>query len=67
MQNADYVEQRNALIPGAVAFANKKAGVNPTTNPERDAWNRAFHTKMNELARMFISNKDDTSTVRGRA
>jgi len=51
MQNAEYVVQRNALIPSAVAFANKKAGVNPITNAERDAWNRVFHEKMNELAR----------------
>ena len=51
MQNAEYVAQRNALIPSAVAFANKKAGVNPITNAERDAWNRVFHAKMNDLAR----------------
>ncbi len=51
MQNAEYVKQRNALIPSAVAFANQKAGANPLTNDDRDAWNRAFHGKMNELAR----------------
>ena len=51
MQNAEYVAQRNALIPSAVAFANKKAGKNPQNNDDRDAWNKAFHTKMNDLAR----------------
>ena len=51
MQNAEYVAQRNALIPSAVAFANKKAGKNPQNNDGRDAWNKAFHTKMNDLAR----------------
>ncbi len=51
----DYVAQRNALIPSAVAFANKKEGVNPVTNPERDAWNRAFHSKMNELAKTIVN------------
>lgn len=51
MQNAEYVTQRNALIPSAVAFANKKAGKNPQSNDDRDAWNRAFHGKMNDLVR----------------
>ena len=50
MQNAEYVVQRNALIPTAVAFANKKAGKNPQSNDDRDAWNRAYHSKMNQLA-----------------
>jgi hypothetical protein len=50
MQNAEYVAQRNALIPSAVAFANRKAGKNPQNNDDRDAWNRAYHSKMNELA-----------------
>ena len=50
MQNAEYVTQRNLLIPSAVAFANKKAGKYPQSNDERDAWNRAYHSKMNELA-----------------
>ncbi len=51
MQNTEYVAQRNALIPAAVAFANKKAGKYPQSNDERDAWNRAYHGKMNDLAR----------------
>jgi len=51
MQNTEYVAQRNALIPSAVAFANKKAGKNPQSNDDRDAWNRAFHGKMNDLVR----------------
>jgi hypothetical protein len=50
MQNAEYVAQRNALIPSAVAFANRKAGKNPQGNDGRAAWNRAYHSKMNELA-----------------
>lgn len=50
MQNADYVAQRNALIPRAVAHANKAAGANPQNNAGRDAWNRAYHSKMNDLA-----------------
>ena len=55
MQNAEYVAQRNALIPSAVAFANKAAGANPVTNPERDAWNRAYHAKMDELAKTIVN------------
>ncbi len=51
MQNAEYVKQRNALIPSAVAFANQKAGDNPQSNEDRETWNRAFHSKMNDLAR----------------
>jgi len=51
MQNAEYVTQRNALIPSAVAFANKKAGANPQSHADREAWNKAFHAKMNDLAR----------------
>lgn len=51
MLNADYVAQRDALIPHAVAHANKAAGANPQSNTERDTWNRAFHSKMNDLAR----------------
>ncbi len=33
------------------SIANKKAGANPQSNADRDAWNRAFHGKMNDLAR----------------
>jgi len=54
MQNAEYVSQRNALIPSAVAHANKEAGANPQSNLDRDAWNRAFHCKMNDLARTIL-------------
>ena len=48
MLNADYVAQRDALIPRAVAHANKAAGANPQSNTDRDAWNRAYHSKMND-------------------
>jgi hypothetical protein len=64
MQNAEYVEQRNALIPSAVAHANRIAGANPQSNADRDVWNRAFHGKMNDLARPLTSGESDR---RGRA
>ena len=67
MQNAEYVAQRNALIPSAVAFANKKAGVNPQSNEDRDAWNRAYHSKMNDLARPLTSGQTTSAVIRGRA
>ena len=66
MQNAEYVAMRNALIPSAVAFANKNAGVNPQSDEDRDAWNRAFHSRMNELARPLTSSQT-TRAVTGRA
>jgi hypothetical protein len=50
MQNCDYVARRDALIPAAVAHANRAAGANPLNNDDRDAWNRAYHSKMNQLA-----------------
>ena len=55
MQNCDYVARRDALIPSAVAHANKAAGANPQSNADRDAWNRAYHSKMNDLARQLAS------------
>ena len=67
MQNTEYVAQRNALIPSAVAFANKKAGVNPQSNEDRDAWNRVFHAKMNDLARPLTSNQRTRAVIKGRA
>ena len=67
MQNAEYVAQRNALIPSAVAFANKKAGNNPQSNEDRDAWNRVFHAKMNDLARLLTSNERTRAVIKGRA
>ena len=67
MQNAEYVAQRNALIPSAVAFANKKAGVNPQSNEDRDAWNRVFHAKMNDLARPLTSDQRMRAVIKGRA
>lgn len=51
MQNYDYVAQRDALIPRAVAHANKTVGANPQSSAGRYAWNRAYHSKMNDLAR----------------
>ena len=67
MQNAEYVAQRNSLIPSAVAFANKKAGSNPQSNEDRDAWNRVFHAKMNDLARPLTSNQRTRAVIKGRA
>jgi hypothetical protein len=69
MQNCDYVAQRDALIPAAVRHANKAVGANPQSNTDREAWNRAFHTKMNDLARPLTAGKSvqRTRTVKGRA
>jgi len=67
MQNAEYVTQRNLLIPSAVAFANKKAGKYPQSNDERDAWNRAYHGKMNDLARPLTSGQRARAVIKGRA
>ncbi len=67
MQNAEYGAMRNALIPSAVAFANKKAGVNPQSNEDRDAWNRAYHSKMNDLARPLTSSQTTRAVITGRA
>lgn len=67
MQNAEYVAQRNALIPSAVAFANRKAGANPQSNENRDAWNKAFHAKMNDLARSIPLSNPEGIPARGSA
>jgi hypothetical protein len=69
MQNCDYVEQRDALIPRAVAHANKIAGSNPQSNEGRDAWNRVYHAKMSDLARPLTSGEPEqkTKAVTGRA
>ena len=67
MQNAEYVAQRNALIPSAVAFANKKAGGNPQSNADRDVWNRVYHAKMNDLARPLTSDHITRAVIKGRA
>jgi hypothetical protein len=67
MQNAEYVVQRNALIPSAVRHANKAAGANPQSNADRDAWNRAFHGKMNDLARPLTSGQRKSAVIKGRA
>jgi len=53
----DYEEQRDLLIPEAEKHANKEAGRRPGgVQPElkeawNHKWNRAFLTKMDELAR----------------
>jgi hypothetical protein len=69
MQNCDYVARRDALIPRAVAHANRAAGSNPQSNTDRDAWNRAFHGKMNDLARPLTTGEavQRTKAVKGRA
>jgi len=66
MQNTEYVAQRNALIPSAVAFANKKAGANPQSNAGREAWNKAFHAKMDELSRS-LTGRSMKECIAGRA
>ncbi len=69
MQNAEYVAMRNALIPSATAHANRVAGANPLSNEDKDAWNRAFHGKMNDLARPLTTGVwgQRGGTVKGRA
>lgn len=52
----EYEAARNKLIPTAETYADKVAGPKPKgsdeDNPEWSGiWNRAFHGKMNELAR----------------
>jgi hypothetical protein len=53
--NLEYILARDALIPTAENFANVEVGKFPqlrADNPEFSfKWNRAFHTKMNELAK----------------
>lgn len=67
MQNAEYVAQRDSLIPRAVSHANKAAGSRPQNNADRDAWNRAFHAKMNDLARPLTSGQRARAVIKGRA
>jgi hypothetical protein len=69
MQNSEYVEQRDALIPRAEAHANRIVGANPQSNADRDVWNRAFHGKMNDLARPLTSGETGqrARAVKGRA
>ena len=43
------------------AHANKAAGANPQSNADRDAWNRAFHGKMNDLARPLTSGRSSAA------
>jgi lysophospholipase L1-like esterase len=55
MQNNDYIEKRNALIPEALAHADVVAGEEPKSTGTDHfnwsaTWNTAFHTKMNDLA-----------------
>ena len=55
MTHQEYQEKRNALIPLAVAFANKKEGRrsdNPWEGPHMFAkrWNLCFLTEMDRLA-----------------
>lgn len=71
MQNYDYAAQRDSLIPRAVAHANRAAGIRPRSSAARASWNRAFHLKMNELAReisprpRFIPNRKERMMVAG--
>ena len=67
MQNAEYVAQRDALIPRAVRHANKAAGANPQSSADREIWNRAFHGKMTELARPLTAGQRTRTAIKGRA
>ena len=57
MTDKEYVKRRKKLIPTAEAHANQVAGPRPESKRSIDlrpwwaAWNRAFHTMMNTLAR----------------
>jgi hypothetical protein len=52
-----YEAARDRLIPTAEEYANKLVGPRPADNSESTGatwfwkWNRAFHGRMNELAR----------------
>lgn len=49
-----YAIERNKLIPDAAAWADSVAGVSQicgtAMTDQADRWNKAFHSKMNELA-----------------
>jgi hypothetical protein len=56
MNNAQYVSERNKLIPIAEKYADKVAGKKPRSNGDtletwNNKWNLAFHTQMNILAK----------------
>ncbi|OGO18259.1 MAG: hypothetical protein A2Z02_07330 [Chloroflexi bacterium RBG_16_48_7] len=52
MTDLDYIEARNALIPEAIAYADR------VSFPNGDiAWNAAYHMKMNELVKERGFNK----------
>jgi len=57
MTNKEYEKERDKLIPEASRYANKKAGYSRINKNEHETkewgfvWNRAFHNKMNELAK----------------
>ena len=53
MEDLEYVEARNRLIPHAERYANQKVGKKPWTNRERwtIAWNLAFLAEMDRLTR----------------
>ena len=53
--NAEYVEQRNKLIPGSVAYARSVVPIMKTDSQKAD-WSKAFHTKMDSLAKTYIFN-----------
>lgn len=57
----EYESERNKLIPEAEAYADKIAG--PKKNKKNhyewsNSWNRAFHSKMNSLAKSLIEDYD---------
>lgn len=55
----EYRKKRNDLIPNAIVYAYKKAGLRPTTNNKYQSlevwaanWNRLYLSKMDELAKL---------------
>lgn len=58
MTDMIYEKNRNKLMPEAEKYANEMTGLRPKTGANReqhiewsDKWNRAYHRRMNELAR----------------
>lgn len=59
MDNKEYVQRREALVPRAAAFADKQVGPRPPKDKANDTedrkwgfrWNKIFHGKMEELCK----------------
>lgn len=71
MVDKEYVRARNKLIPEAERFANQKAGRHywgKTAPGWADKWNKAFHSKMEILARSLVAagRKAKSKKIKGR-